>query len=201
MKLMLAANYVPIEAHEVALCQFIGRARTHANMDKPNAAEYDEGTMLDDLEGNTMGALCELAVSKFTGERWTSMGAWSKADHDKFKHLPDAGDDIEVRMIVTGPGPKIKDDETDGYLFCVMLEGNTVYTTEAEMVGWISMREAHQVKQPHPKRNYHYVPKSALHSPSSWPRKVRVQKAEWVRDAMNGGNFVVPDSPVYEVEE
>ena len=193
-------DYVAIEPYEWVQCRSIGRARTEANIGKGDAAEYDREAMMPDPEGNVMTVLCEFAVAKYTGENWTGMGAWSKEDHYKYKHLPDVGDDIEVRMIVRGPGPKIRDHETDGYLFCARLHGDTMYTTEVEMVGWISMREGQQVKQPHRNGRYHYVPIEALYSPSSWPRKVRVKPVEQVQDAMSG-RFVMPGSPVFEVIE
>lgn len=79
----------------------VGIGRFTANWGVADADYYDRSRMEEDRNAQAAAAICEIAVAKYTGQYWHG-GVWCRADHAKYRHLADVGDDIEVRRVRTG---------------------------------------------------------------------------------------------------
>lgn len=78
----------------------VGIARFVANWGKADAAHYDRGAMEEDRKAQAAAAICELAVARHTNQYWHAH-VWHHSEHWKYRHLPDVGDNIEVRRVRT----------------------------------------------------------------------------------------------------
>jgi hypothetical protein len=91
---------ITIDPWEYEWASNVGVKRFTANWNKHNAKHYDSSKMESDRTAQVASALCELAVAKTINQYWAGT-AWTESDHDKEKHRPDVGKNIEVRRVRT----------------------------------------------------------------------------------------------------
>lgn len=92
---------------EYERCFFVGAGRFAANWGVPDKPYYDRSRMEPDRNAQVAAAICELAVAKYTGKYWHA-GVWHRLEHNKYRHIADVGDDIEVRRVRTGNAVKVR---------------------------------------------------------------------------------------------
>ncbi len=133
-------DVVNLDPWEYQWASHVGISRFTANWTKENAAYYVPEAMEDDRTAQVAAAITELAVAKHTNRYWSG-SHWSKADHAKYRHLPDVGRNIEVRRVRTR-------DATVRYkqvgLGLVLFVGHPIPKEfrQVEIWGWLPYDEA-----------------------------------------------------------
>ena len=79
----------------------VGIGRFTANWGSQDAPHYKSELMEDNRTAQVASAICELAVAKATNRYWSGH-VWHKSDHNKYRDLPDVGNNIEVRRVRNG---------------------------------------------------------------------------------------------------
>ena len=159
---------IKLEPWEYEYAYTIGIRRFTENWGKKNSANYDdEKKMEEDRNAQPAAAICELAVAKYLNQSWSGH-VWRKEDHNKYKGIPDVGNNIEVRRVRTDKGPAIKlKDLNNGLIVWGARLVDKEYT-EVELLGWIDadegarigeLRNANKPKE----KQYKVVPKELLH--------------------------------------
>jgi hypothetical protein len=93
---------VRLERWEYEHAAHVGFSRFTANWNKQDAVYYqDKNVMEEERVASPVIAMCELAVAKYLGKYWHG-SYWHACEHDKFRDLPDVGDDVEVRRVKSG---------------------------------------------------------------------------------------------------
>jgi len=93
---------VSLERWEYEHAADVGIRRLTANWNKQDADYYQNKKVLqEERVASPAIAMCELAVAKYLGKYWHG-SYWHATEHNKFRDLPDVGDDIEVRRVRTG---------------------------------------------------------------------------------------------------
>jgi hypothetical protein len=116
----------------------VGIGRFTANWNVEDASYYDRSRMQEDRLAQPAAAICELAVAKFTGKYWHG-GVWCRVDHEKYKHLADVGDDIEVRRVRTGNAVKVRKKDAGKIVWGARIADDEFRTVE--ILGCISADE------------------------------------------------------------
>ena len=91
---------IELDPWEYQWANHVGIARFTANWSKENATYYLPEAMEDDRTAQVAAAITELAVAKYTNRYWSG-SYWCASDHNKHRHLPDVGRNIEVRRVRT----------------------------------------------------------------------------------------------------
>jgi hypothetical protein len=91
---------IDLEPWEYEHASNVGIRRFTANWSTRDASHYDRSRMEDDRTAQVAAAACELAVAKYTNQYWHAH-IWHRSEHDKYRHMPDVGTNIEVRRVRT----------------------------------------------------------------------------------------------------
>jgi hypothetical protein len=79
----------------------VGIRRYTANWNKQDAPHYANKKLQEDNRtAQVASAICELAVAKHTNRYWSGH-VWHATEHQKYRHIPDVGRNIEVRRLRT----------------------------------------------------------------------------------------------------
>ena len=97
---------VTLQDWEVDWATHVGEQRRLANRNTANAAHYDPNRMQSEEIASRDTCLAELAVAKFLNQYWSG-SYWPRSEHEKYRHLPDVGKDIEVRRIRKRTNPLV----------------------------------------------------------------------------------------------
>ena len=116
----------------------IGIARFTANWGRPDAPHYDRSRMEEDRKAQAAAALCEIAVARHTNQ-YCHGHVWHWSERNKYKHLADVGDNVEVRRIRTASGVPIRKTDA-GKVVWAARPADAEYRT-IELLGYISADE------------------------------------------------------------
>lgn len=125
----------------------IGIRRYTANWRKEDAPHYKKELMEDNRTATVAAALCELAVAKHTNRYWHAH-VWHASEHDRYKHLPDVGTNIEVRRIRTGTRVAIRRHQLGKNLILWAAYAIPPEFQQIELYGWINYDQAWELGQP-----------------------------------------------------
>jgi hypothetical protein len=79
----------------------VGIRRYTANWNKQDAPHYANKKLQEDNRtAQVASAVCELAVAKHINRYWSGH-VWHATEHQKYRHIPDVGKNIEVRRLRT----------------------------------------------------------------------------------------------------
>jgi hypothetical protein len=78
----------------------VGVGRVVQRWTSPDAEHYDPARMEDNTYASIAGAICELAVARWTNTYWPAH-VWTPSQHERFRDLPDVGHNIEVKRVRT----------------------------------------------------------------------------------------------------
>lgn len=123
---------------EYRLASQVGTARFVANWGRANASHYDEDKMEVDRKAQPAAVLCEIAVARYTNQ-YCHCHAWHWSEQEKYDHIPDVGNDIEVRRSVMGRAVAVRRKDAGKIVWGVHLL-DAEYRT-AEIMGYISADE------------------------------------------------------------
>ena len=85
----------------------IGIARFTANWGRADAPHYDRSRMEEDRKAQSAAVLCEIAVARYTNEYFHGH-VWHHTERNRYRHLADVGENIEVRRIRTANGVPVR---------------------------------------------------------------------------------------------
>jgi hypothetical protein len=114
----------------------VGIRRWTANWLKNDAAHYDRTLMEDDRTATVAAAICELAVAKHTNEYWHGH-VWHCSEHNRYKHMPDVGFNIEVRRIRTSNSVPVRSNALGRGLVLWACKPTYPEFRTVEIYGWI----------------------------------------------------------------
>lgn len=104
---------VQLEPWEYERALAVGAARYTARWGSKDAPHYaDKKRQEDNRTANAAAAVCELAVAKLTNRYWHGH-VWHWTEHHLYKHLPDVGENIEVRRLRTRNEVAIRQHQND----------------------------------------------------------------------------------------
>jgi hypothetical protein len=105
-------SIVKIQPWEYEYAYQVGIRRFTENWGRNDASYYDRSKMEEDRNAQSAAALCELAVAKYLNQYWHA-SVWRAAAHRSHKHLPDVGNNIEVRRVRTAKGVTVRKNDRD----------------------------------------------------------------------------------------
>lgn len=132
---------IDLESWEYEHACNVGIRRYTANWSKKDAPHYHRENMEDDRTATVAAAVCELAVAKHTNRYWHAH-IWHKTEHEKFKHLPDVGRNIEVRRIRTQKAAAVRRHQLGKNLVLYVAEAIGPELRSATLYGWLKYDEA-----------------------------------------------------------
>jgi len=127
---------ITLDSWEYEWATIVGVRRFTANWNKQNAKHYDETRMEDNRTAQVAAAVCELAVAKATNRYWAGT-AWAGTEHDKEKHRPDVGTNIEVRRVRTKNAVAIRKKQLNKGLILFATKAIEPEFRQVEILGWI----------------------------------------------------------------
>ena len=143
---------IQLEPWEYTHACNIGIGRYTANWGKQDAPHYKKALMEDDRTATVASAICELAVAKATNRYWSGH-VWTKADHNKYRDLPDVGTNIEVRRVRTGNTVAVRKHQLGKGLVLFGAQPEPPEFTQVEIWGWLDYDQAWELAEPS-----HYEP-------------------------------------------
>jgi hypothetical protein len=127
---------VTLETWEYEHACNVGIRRYTANWGKQDAPHYKKELMEDNRTALVAAAICEIAVSKHTNRYWHGH-VWHASEHNKFRHLPDVGYNIEVRRIRTSPRVAVRRHQVGKGLVIWAAKAVEPEFREVELYGWL----------------------------------------------------------------
>ena len=121
---------VELETWEYEWASHVGARRYIENWGKKDAPYYDKKRMEDDRTAQVAACVGELAVAKITNQYWSGH-VWHQSVHKEYKHIPDVGNDIEVRRVRTSTSAAVAPE-----------------FRAVEILGWIDHDEAWEKGEP-----------------------------------------------------
>lgn len=127
----------------------VGIRRYTANWTKPDAPHYKNKQMQEDNRtAQVASAICELAVAKHTNRYWHAH-IWHHTEHNKYRHLPDVGENIEVRRLRTRETAAIRRHQnTIPELVIFVAKPTAPEFREITIYGWIRQTDAWNIGTP-----------------------------------------------------
>ena len=119
----------------------VGIRRYTANWNKPDAPHYRKELMEDDRTAQVAAAICELAVAKHINRYWHAH-IWHHTDHQKYRHLPDVGRNIEVRRIRTQQAAAVRRHQLGKNLVLYVAAAKPPEFRQVLLYGYIKYDEA-----------------------------------------------------------
>lgn len=125
----------------------IGKARHEVNLQRQDASWYDPRRMEDNLTASISAAVAEMAVAKHVNQYWSG-SIWPVAEHDKYKNLPDVGDNIEVRTVRTSSSAAVRRHQVGKGLILWVAKPVRPALDTVDLWGWIPMDSAWDLGSP-----------------------------------------------------
>lgn len=138
---------IHLETWEYEHASNVGIRRYTANWSKKDAPHYKKEHMEDDRTASVAGAVCELAVAKFTNRYWHAH-IWHATEHNTFRNLPDVGRNIEVRRIRTRKKAAVRRHQLGSGLVLWAAEAIAPEFREVTLYGWLKYDDAWEMGQP-----------------------------------------------------
>ena len=138
---------IELEPWEYEWASHVGARRFIENWGKNDAAHYDKKRMEDDSTAQVAACVGELAVAKAVNQYWSGH-VWHKSDHDKYKHTPDVGINIEVRRVRTSPSGAVRKRQLGQGLDLFIVRPVAPEFRSVEMLGWLDHDEAWELGEP-----------------------------------------------------
>jgi hypothetical protein len=140
---------ITLETWEYEHATHIGTRRYTANWTKQNATYYKQNHMEDDRTATVAAAITELAVAKATNRYWHAH-IWHHTEHQKHKHLPDVGTNIEVRRIRDPQKQKValRQKQLGKNLILFAGHPHPPEFRQVEIWGWINHDEGWELADP-----------------------------------------------------
>jgi hypothetical protein len=138
---------VVLEPWEYAHACDVGIRRYTANWSKRDAPHYKAEFMEDNRTAQVAAAICELAVAKYTNRYWHAH-IWHLTEHEKYKHLPDVGTNIEVRRIRTTKAAATRQHQLGKGLVIWVAEAVPPEFREVTLYGWLKYDDAWEMGEP-----------------------------------------------------
>lgn len=132
---------IKIDPWEYEWATQVGIKRYTANWEKQDAKHYDPTRMEANRTAQVASALCELAVAKHVNQYWAGT-AWSGENHDKEKHRPDVGKNIEVRRVRTKNAVAVRKKQVGLGLILFAARAIEPEFREIEILGYKNYDEA-----------------------------------------------------------
>lgn len=137
---------VSLETWEYQHATTVGIGRFTARWGSVDAPHYsNKARQEDNRTANMAAAICELAVAKLTNRYWHGH-IWDVRDHHKYRHLPDVGDNIEVRRLRTRmevPIRKHQNNRNGLVVFAARLIDAEM--RDVEIFGYITQKEGWEI--------------------------------------------------------
>lgn len=138
---------VDLEPWEYEWASHVGARRFIENWGTADAAHYDRNRMEDDRTAQVAACVGELAVAKATNQYWSGH-VWARSRHDTHKHLPDVGNNIEVRRVRTSTNAAVRRRQLGHGLTLFVVRPIGPEFRTCEILGWIDHDEAWDSGQP-----------------------------------------------------
>lgn len=148
----------------------VGIRRYTANWSKEDAPHYKAEYMEDNRTATVAAAICELAVAKYTNRYWHAH-IWHRSEHEKYKHLPDVGTNIEVRRIRTTKAAAVRRHQLGKGLVIWVAETIAPEFRDVTLHGWLKHDDAWELGE-HPaydKENTRTIHINQLNDPDYRP--------------------------------
>jgi hypothetical protein len=140
---------VVLEPWEYEHAADVGIRRYTANWGKQDAPHYSNKRLQEDNRTALVAsAICELAVAKYTNRYW-SAHVWHHTEHHKYRHLPDVGNNIEVRRLRTRETVAIRKHQNNvPNLIIFVAKPTPPEFREVTIYGWITQLEGWEIGMP-----------------------------------------------------
>lgn len=137
---------IKLEAWEYEHACDVGIRRYTANWDKQDASHYQDKTRQEDNRtAQVASAVCELAVAKHTNRYWSGH-VWHASEHNKYRHIPDVGLNIEVRRLRTRDSAAVRKRQNDIEKLVLWVAKPVMpELREVHLYGWIRQTEAWEI--------------------------------------------------------
>jgi len=138
---------VELEPWEYEWASHVGARRYIENWGKADAPYYDKKRMEDDRTAQVAACVGELAVAKATNQYWSGH-VWHKSVHKEYRHLPDVGDNVEVRRVRTSTSAAVRQRQLGKGLVLFVVKPVAPEFRSVEILGWIDHDEAWEKGEP-----------------------------------------------------
>jgi hypothetical protein len=138
---------IHLEPYEYEWALHVAARRFTANWDTPNAPHYKPHHMEDDRTAQAAACVSELAVAKLTN-RYCAGHVWHRSEHDNYRHLPDVGDNIEVRRIRTRNTAAVRRHQVGQGLVLFVARPHSPEFTTVDVFGWMHYDHAWELGNP-----------------------------------------------------
>lgn len=143
---MITPITIDLEPWEYEHACNVGIRRFTANWTKQDAPHYKKERMEDNRTAVTAAAICELAVAKHTNRYWHAH-IWHRTEHEKYRHLPDVGRNIEVRRIRTRKQAAVRRHQLGQGLVIWAAETIAPEFRQVTLYGWLKYDDAWELGQ------------------------------------------------------
>lgn len=138
---------ISLEPWEYEWATMVGVRRFTANWNKKDARHYDATRMEDNRTAQVAACCCEIAVAKATNRFWSGT-VWSAENHDKEKHRPDVGTNIEVRRVRTKNAVAVREHQVGKGLILFGAKAIEPEFRQVDVLGWIDYDTAWALGEP-----------------------------------------------------
>lgn len=138
---------ITLEPWEYEWASHVGTRRYIENWNKKDAPHYDRSRMEDDRTAAVAACIAELSVAKHTNRYWSGH-VWNASQHDKYRHQPDVGANIEVRRLRTRDTAAVRRKDLGKGLVLFVARPIMPEMRTCEILGWIEYDKAWELGQP-----------------------------------------------------
>lgn len=123
----------------------VGIRRYTANWNKQDAPHYANKKLQEDNRtAQVASAICELAVAKHTNRYWSGH-VWHATEHQKYRHIPDVGKNIEVRRLRTRDEAAVRKHQNNIEKLVLWVAKPVMpELRQVHLYGWIKQTDAWQ---------------------------------------------------------
>jgi len=123
----------------------VGIRRYTANWNKQDAPHYANKKLQEDNRTALVAsAVCELAVAKHTNRYWSGH-VWHATEHQKYRHIPDVGKNIEVRRLRTREEAAVRKHQNNIQKLVLWVAKPVMpELRQIHLYGWITQTDAWQ---------------------------------------------------------
>ena len=134
---------ITLETWEYEHACNVGIRRYTANWTKQDAPHYQNKQLQEDNRtAQVASAICELAVAKHTNRYWSGH-VWHHTEHNKYRHIPDVGTNIEVRRLRTRETAAVRQHQNKIDRLVLWVAKPTMpELREIQLYGWIKQTDA-----------------------------------------------------------
>ena len=124
----------------------VGIRRYTANWNKQDAPHYANKKLQEDNRTALVAsAICELAVAKHTNRYWSGH-VWHATEHQKYRHIPDVGTNIEVRRLRTREEAAVRKHQNNIHKLVLWVAKPVMpELRQVHLYGWIRQTDAWEI--------------------------------------------------------